>query len=183
MTAAPGLTYYPDSEPGIRRKRRGRGFSYIAPDGKLIRAEEERERFKKLAVPPAYRDVWISPLINGHLQATGRDAQGRKQYQYHDEWTAYQAQAKFDQLIPFGEVLPRIRRRVQNDLKADAGEQTFALAAAVTLIDRASLRVGNQLYTEANGTHGASGAEVSSRRRQIGKAWSGGPFWAKSSPA
>ena len=152
---APGLTYYPDTEPGIRRKRRGRGFSYIAPDGSIIQDESERERLVKLAVPPAYRDVWISPLVNGHLQATGRDDRGRKQYRYHEDWTAYQAAQKFSQLIGFGEALPRIRRKLQRDLAADAGEQCFALAAAVTLIDRAALRVGNPTYTEQNGSYGA----------------------------
>ncbi len=136
--SAVDLIYYPDNEPGITRKRRGRGFSYFDPDGGLIRAATERSRLVSIAVPPAYEDVWLCPMPNGHLQATGRDDKGRKQYLYHPEWTATQAQVKFDGLAEFGASLPRIRRRLQQDLGEDVGERDFALAAAVTLIDRAS---------------------------------------------
>jgi len=150
-----GLTYVSDSEPGILRRRRGRGFSYIAPDGTTISNGSERERIEKLAVPPAYEDVWICTNVDGHLQATGRDARKRKQYRYHPDWTALQASTKFDQLVGFGEKLPSIRLRVERDLESDPGDAGFALAAAVMIIDRASLRIGNPDYSRENGSYGA----------------------------
>ncbi len=158
MAASPiadGLVYYLDDQPGIRRRKRGRGYQYVAPDGTSIDAQEERARLNGLAVPPAYEDVWLSPLHNGHLQATGRDARARKQYRYHEAWAAAQSETKFQQLAEFGSSLPRLRRRVLRDLKTDAGEQVFALAAATALIDRGALRVGNPDYTEQNGSYGA----------------------------
>ncbi|MGJ8624699.1 MAG: DNA topoisomerase IB [Yoonia sp.] len=154
MTAG-SLVYYPDSKPGVLRRRRGRGFSYIDAKGGLISAGPERDRLIKLAVPPAYEDVWMCPLPHGHLQATGRDVKGRKQYLYHPDWTQMQAQAKFDGLVEFGLALPGLRRRVTHDLKAEAGDLEFTLAAAVTLIDRAALRVGNPQYLDENGSYGA----------------------------
>ncbi|MFY0633612.1 MAG: DNA topoisomerase IB [Vannielia sp.] len=157
MNAAPAsLVYYPDSRPGIARRRCGRGFTYLAPDGTTIDDRKERARLKSLAVPPAYEEVWISPKTNGHLQATGLDARARKQYRYHPEWTAFRAATKFADLPAFGEVLPRIRRRVARDLNLDAGEEAFALAAVIAMIDRLSLRVGNSDYAAENGTYGAT---------------------------
>lgn len=153
MTSA--LVYYSDDQPGIRRQRRGRGFSYTAPDGTSIARGSERTRLEALAVPPAYEDVWMCPLPNGHLQATGRDARARKQYRYHAQWAEAQAQTKFDGLIPFAHHLPRLRARVTRDLNEDAGDRIFALACAVTLIDRTSMRVGNPDYTAQNGSYGA----------------------------
>lgn len=150
-----GLVYSSDTEPGISRVRRGRGFSYIAPDGTAICDKSERQRLESIAVPPAYADVWMCSIAHGHLQATGRDDRGRKQYRYHADWTRYRAEAKFGSLVDFGRMLPRIRRRVHADLSEDVGEQEFALAAAVTLIDRASVRVGDPKYTEENGSFGA----------------------------
>lgn len=108
-----------------------------------------------LAVPPAYDDVWICPISNGHLQATGRDVRGRKQYRYHPDWTRSQSETKFAGLADFGERLPRIRRHVREDLKHNAGDRVFALAAAVRLIDSANLRVGNIAYTRENNSYGA----------------------------
>ena len=154
MTAPSTLRYYPDSKPGIARRRCGRGFSYHAPDGRCIKDKAERERLVKLAVPPAYEQVWISPHVNGHLQATGFDARGRKQYRYHPLWSEAQAQEKYASLPEFAETLPRIRRRVRRDLKEELGERDFALAAAVAMIDRLSLRVGNQVYAKTNRTYG-----------------------------
>ena len=154
MTAPSTLRYYPDSKPGIARRRCGRGFSYHAPDGRCIKDKAERERLVKLAVPPAYEQVWISPHVNGHLQATGFDARGRKQYRYHPLWSEAQAQEKYASLPEFAETLPRIRRRVRRDLKEELGERAFALAAAVAMIDRLSLRVGNQVYAKTNRTYG-----------------------------
>ncbi len=156
MLCAVALVYYPDSRPGITRRRQGRGFSYFAADGTRIDDAGERRRLGALGVPPAYEDVWISPLPNGHLQATGRDVRQRKQYRYHEDWTAYRAQLKFDQLVGFGAGLPRLRRRVAADLSGEAGEQQFALAAVVAMIDRLAVRVGNPEYAEENGSFGAT---------------------------
>lgn len=155
MPAGADLVYYPDSEPGLQRVRRGRGFSYIAPDGSRIPPGAEQDRLRKLAVPPAYDRVWICPLENGHLQATGFDARGRKQYRYHPAWSQTQSAFKFSTLIEFGQALAPIRRRVARDLTNDAGDPDFALAAAVFLIDRLSLRVGSRDYAVQNGSYGA----------------------------
>ncbi len=149
------LVYVSDSDAGISRRRCGRGFSYLAPDGTTIARGPERKRIEALAVPPAYEDVWICVKDNGHLQATGRDTRGRKQYRYHAAWSAARAETKFDELTSFGAVLPAIRRKVARDLQAEPGEVEFALAAAITMIDRASLRVGNPHYSKENGTYGA----------------------------
>ena len=157
MHATPdSLIYYPDNQPGIRRKRQGRGFSYIAPDGTRIDNARERRRIEALAVPPAYDSVWICPRPNGHLQATGRDDRKRKQYRYHPAWSAFRATQKFDQLGAFADALGTIRRRVNRDLGRDAGDHAFALAAVVALIDRAAIRIGNPEYAAENGTYGAT---------------------------
>lgn len=154
MNAPSTLMYYPDSKPGIARRRCGRGFSYHAVDGRCIKDKAERDRLTQLAVPPAYEKVWISPHVNGHLQATGFDARGRKQYRYHPLWSEAQAQEKYASLPDFAETLPRLRRRVRRDLNGELGEREFALAAAVAMIDRLSLRVGNQVYAKTNRTYG-----------------------------
>ncbi|MCL3882034.1 DNA topoisomerase IB [Marivita sp. GX14005] len=157
MSDAPDLIYYPDDRPGIRRQRRGRGFSYLAPDGTRIADRTERKRITALAVPPAWEDVWICPLPAGHLQATGRDARTRKQYRYHPDWTAFRAARKYDHLADFGEALPRLRRRILSDLRDnDAGDRAFAIAAVLALIDRAGLRIGTQDYARENKTYGAT---------------------------
>lgn len=158
-----GLVYVTDAMPGIRRLRRGRGFSYLAPDGTAIERGPERERLERLGVPPAYERVWLCPLPHGHLQATGFDARARKQYRYHELWSAHRAGTKFDRLVEFGHALPAIRERVARDLRAPPGGTRFALAAAVTLIDRLSLRVGNEEYARQNGSFGA----LSLRNRHI----------------
>ena len=152
----PSLVYYPDSRPGIRRERRGRGFSYIAPDGTRIDDERERQRIAALGVPPAYEDVWICPVVEGHLQATGRDARSRKQYRYHPQWTEFRSRQKYDQLVPFGFALPRLRRRIAVDLAGEVGQQDFAIAAVVALIDRLAVRVGHPEYAVMNGSYGAT---------------------------
>ena len=157
------LIYYSDDQPGITRLRHGRGFAYRAADGTMIDRGDERKRLEAMAVPPAYEDVWMSPLENGHLQATGRDARARKQYRYHEKWSEAQSETKFNRLIDFGHTLPRLRRFVKRDLQEDAGARIFALASAVTLIDRASLRVGNSDYTRDNGSYGT----VTLRNRHI----------------
>lgn len=154
MKHIPDLVYYPDNLPGITRKRAGRGWCYTAPCGTRIADRAERERLNRLAVPPAYTDVWICPRPDGHLQATGRDAKGRKQYRYHEDWTAYRAQCKYADLPSFGTHLPAIRRRIRRDLRNDAGDRAFAIAAVLAIIDRLSLRVGHSKDVE----HGAYGA-------------------------
>lgn len=157
MNAAPAtLHYYPDSRPGIRRERRGTGFSYVAPDGTRISRGAERLRIEALAVPPAYENVWICPRADGHLQATGRDTRDRKQYRYHPDWTAFRSEKKFDRLAEFGRALPGIRRRVARALDQEAGEQAFAIAAVIAMMDRLSIRVGNPEYADENGTFGAT---------------------------
>ena len=152
----PRLIYYGDDRPGITRLRRGRGFSYRAPDGTTIDDKRERARIAALAVPPAYEQVWISPKPNGHLQATGRDSRQRKQYRYHPDWRAEQEAVKYDGLAEFGRALPAIRRRVLTDLKGTAGEQRFAIAAIIAMLDRLAIRIGNHDYAETNGTYGAT---------------------------
>lgn len=150
-----GLVYVTDAMPGIRRLRRGKGFTYLALDGTTIERGPERERLEKLGVPPAYERVWMCPLPHGHLQATGFDQRARKQYRYHALWSTHRSGNKFDKLVEFGHALPAIRERVARDLRAPTGASRFALAAAVTLIDRLSLRVGNEEYARENGSFGA----------------------------
>ncbi len=151
-----GLVYYPDDRPGITRRRRGRGFSYHAPDGSLIRDAAERERIEAIAVPPAYSTVWITPEPRGHLQATGRDDRGRKQYRYHADWRAMRDQRKYDGLAAFGRTLPLLRARVAEGLRAEAGSRELALAAVLALLDRAALRVGTADYARDNKSYGAT---------------------------
>ncbi|WP_299695111.1 DNA topoisomerase IB [uncultured Tateyamaria sp.] len=149
------LIYYPDTNPGILRRAQGRGFTYLAPDGSRINDADERQRLKALAVPPAYRDVWMAPMPNAHLLATGRDARGRKQYRYHPDWTAARDRTKFDKLAEVGHALPRLRRWITTHLGGTPGTQSTAIAAALALIDRGALRPGDIAYTEQNGSHGA----------------------------
>ncbi|PYE84534.1 DNA topoisomerase IB [Pseudoroseicyclus aestuarii] len=156
MPAPRDLVYYPDNQPGIRRERRGTGFSYVAPDGTRIQRGAERKRIEALAVPPAYENVWICPLPYGHLQATGLDARTRKQYRYHPDWRAWRESHKFDHLVDFGEALPAIRRRIRRDLSGEAGDLDFAIAAVLALIDRMAIRVGNPEYASENHTYGAT---------------------------
>jgi len=154
--APPGLVYVSDAEPGITRRARGRGFSFHDPSGRPIGPGAERERILRLGVPPAYRQVWICPLANGHLQATGLDALGRKQYRYHADWSAWRSATKYEQLAAFGVALPRLRARIRRDLEGSAGDLGFTLAALAMLIDRLNLRVGNASYTETSRTYGAT---------------------------
>ncbi|ATG37610.1 DNA topoisomerase 1B-like protein (plasmid) [Phaeobacter piscinae] len=150
------LVYYTDDQPGVTRRRRGRGFSYYMPDGSHIGDAAERARLNGLGVPPAYTDVWLCPLSNGHLQATGRDARDRKQYRYHPEWQAHRAEQKFAQLGTFGERLPVLRRWISDRLTGPVGDEETAIAAVLALLDRGSLRIGNPSYTEENGSYGAT---------------------------
>ncbi|MBY4592886.1 DNA topoisomerase IB [Rhizobium redzepovicii] len=151
-----GLVYVSDAEPGIRRRRKGKGFSYVMPDGTTLADELQRARIGALGLPPAYENVWICLYDNGHLQATGIDARGRKQYRYHKDWQSFRSAGKFHQLIEFGRALPRIRRTVLRHLDTGAEDIDGVLAALTTLLDEAHLRVGNQAYVRENGTYGAT---------------------------
>jgi DNA topoisomerase-1 len=151
------LVYVNDESPGIRRVRRGAGFAYRRPDGTPLRDADELLRIRKLAIPPAYLQVWICPLPHGHLQATGRDARGRKQYRYHAKWRVARDANKFDRLREFGAALPRIRAWVKRDLAAPVGERVLrdtVIAAVVRLLDTTLVRVGNDEYARSNGSFG-----------------------------
>ena len=149
-----GLRYVTDAAPGIRRIRRGRGFGYIDVDERPIRDEETLGRIKRLAIPPAWNDVWICSSPNGHLQATGRDARGRKQYRYHPRWRAHRDEIKFDRLIEFAESLPRIRRRTNRDLKRRGLPREKVLAGIVRLLELTLIRIGNEEYARLNRSFG-----------------------------
>ena len=150
-----GLKLIGDDCPGIRRKKRGRGFSYYFPDGHLLRGADRR-RVESLAVPPAWQRVWIAVDDRGHLQATGRDARLRKQYRYHPEWRQAMSAAKFERMADFGRSLPRLRRKVRSTLKLEEISSDVAVAAVVRMLDRGHLRIGNEGYTRENGTFGAT---------------------------
>src|SRR5436190_1053164 len=142
------------SEPGIRRARRGRGFSYLGADGAPIRDREVLERIGALAIPPAWEDVWICPDERGHIQATGVDAAGRKQYRYHDAWRERQDRVKFDRMLDFARALPRLRTRLDDDLTRRGLVRERVLACAVRLLDLGFFRVGSERYAAENETYG-----------------------------
>ena len=148
------LVYVSDQEPGLRRLRRGRRFVYLDPARRRVRNEGVLHRIRLLAIPPAYTDVWICANENGHLQATGRDARGRKQYRYHPEWRAQRDAAKYDRMLDFSEHLPRLRRRVAADLRRPGMPREKVLAAVVRLLEASLIRVGNEEYARANGSFG-----------------------------
>jgi DNA topoisomerase-1 len=149
-----GLRYVSDSMPGIRRLGSGKGFRYVGPDGRAIRDAGVLKRIRSLAIPPAYRDVWICPDPNGHIQATGRDARGRKQYRYHPRWREVRDETKFGRMLDFSGALPRIRRRVDRDLGLPGLPREKVLATVVRLLECTGIRVGNDEYARANGSFG-----------------------------
>jgi DNA topoisomerase-1 len=151
---ATGLRYVLDDRPGIRRVRAGKGFRYLDPDGKPVRNPDELRRIRSLAIPPAWTDVWICPHPNGHLQATGRDARGRKQYRYHPRWRATRDETKYDRMIAFAAALPAIRAHLEQDLARPGLPRTKVLAAVVRLLETTHIRVGNEEYARANGSFG-----------------------------
>jgi len=151
---AAGLRYVSDEMPGITRIARGKHFSYLAPDGKEIADEKELARIKALAVPPAYTDVWICPIHNGHLQATGRDARGRKQYRYHKRWREIRDETKYGRMIAFAQALPAIRKRIEADLGLAGLPREKVLATVVQLLESTAIRVGNDEYAKDNGSFG-----------------------------
>jgi DNA topoisomerase I len=149
-----GLRYVSDSRPGIGRRRRGKGFEYIGPGGETVRDPETLARIRSLAVPPAWTDVWICPDPRGHIQATGRDARGRKQYRYHPKWQETRDATKFDRMIAFGLALPGIRERTEEDLAKPGLPREKVLAAVVRLLEATLIRVGNDEYARDNSSYG-----------------------------
>jgi DNA topoisomerase-1 len=151
---AAGLRYVSDTLPGIRRRRSGKGWAYFDPAGKVIQDPEVRIRINSLAIPPAWKDVWICPRANGHLQATGRDARGRKQYRYHPGWREVRDETKFTKMIAFAEALPGIRKRVEEDMKLRGMPREKVLAAVLKLLETTLIRVGNEEYAKQNESYG-----------------------------
>ena len=149
-----GLVYTTDDEPGIRRVRRGKRFDYFGPDGKRLRDSATLDRIRSLAIPPAWEQVWICTRPRGHLQATGRDARGRKQHRYHAKWREVRDADKFGRMAGFEKALPRIRRRVARDLKRDGLPREKVVATIVRLLETTFLRIGNEEYAQQNGSFG-----------------------------
>lgn len=151
---AAGLRYTTDARPGFTRRRAGRGFAYLDIDGRPIRDPEVRARIAALAIPPAWTDVWISPSPNGHLQASGRDARGRKQYRYHADWSRRRGADKFDRMLAFAKALPAIRARCEADLARPGLPREKVVAAIVRLLETTLIRVGNEAYARENRSFG-----------------------------
>jgi DNA topoisomerase I len=154
MAVEAGLLYVSCQEPGIRRMRARGGFYYLSPANRRLRAASELKRIESLAVPPAYENVWICKSPRGHLQATGYDARGRKQYRYHPEWRQVRDSAKFDRMVAFGEALPKLRRKLNRDLAREGLPREKVLAAVVTLLDTTRARIGNVEYARENKSFG-----------------------------
>lgn len=149
-----GLVYVCDTDAGLTRCRRGRGFVYMEPSGRRITDQDTLARIRALAIPPAYTDVWICPRERGHLQATGRDARRRKQYRYHVKWRAIRDRGKFERLLDFGAMLPRLRRRLRKDLALPGLPREKVLALVVSLLEETMIRVGNDTYARENHSFG-----------------------------
>jgi DNA topoisomerase I len=149
-----GLRYVSDDQPGYTRKPKSDDFEFFDTDGKAIRDETRLLRIRRLAVPPAYKDVWICPSPNGHIQATARDARGRKQYRYHERWREARAENKYDRMLVFGQALPKIRRRVNKDMGLRDLPRNKVLATVVHLLGRTFIRIGNEEYARENKSFG-----------------------------
>lgn len=161
----PRLRHVSADMPGWTRRRAGRGFTYLDEEGVKL-PDEEIERIKSLAIPPAWKHVWICPLPNGHLQATGIDEAGRKQYLYHPVWRAKRDRSKFDRLLEAAELLPTARRRIARDIASDQPTLEWACATAVRLLDVGYFRIGNDAYTDANGSFGLTTLQRQHVRRR-----------------
>jgi DNA topoisomerase-1 len=151
---AAGLRYVTDVSPGIRRKGAGKGFTYLDADGRPIRDPQELQRLKSLGIPPAWTKIWICPLPQGHLQATGYDARGRKQYRYHPRWREVRDETKYGRMLAFGEALPLIRKQVEHDLALPGLPRAKVLATILQLLETTLIRVGNEEYARANRSFG-----------------------------
>ncbi|MCE9606120.1 MAG: DNA topoisomerase IB [Planctomycetia bacterium] len=148
------LRYASDDKQGITRHRAGNGFRYLGPTGRTLRNAETLARIRALVIPPAWKDVWICPWPNGHLQATGRDARGRKQYRYHERWRTFRDEEKYGRMLLFAATLPRIRRRVAHDLARRGIPRERVLATIVRLLETSRIRVGNEEYAQENDSYG-----------------------------
>ncbi|WP_375453852.1 DNA topoisomerase IB [uncultured Methylobacterium sp.] len=180
--AEAGLSYVDDAMPGLTRTRSGRGFRYLDAKGAVLRDAAQIARIRSLAIPPAYTDVWICPRGNGHIQATGRDAKGRKQYRYHPDFRAARDATKFSHIMAFADALPGIRTRIDADMRRKGLPREKVLATVVHLLETTLIRVGNDDYAKANRSYGLTtlrdphvrvdGAELTFRfRGKSGKAW------------
>jgi DNA topoisomerase I len=158
-----GLRYVTDGVQGIRRRRVGKGWAYYTPGGRRISNSRVRRRLNRLAIPPAWTDVWICPDPGGHIQATARDARGRKQYRYHPSYREARDRSKFSRMLQFSEVLPRVRERIERDLRTDDLSRKQLLATVVRLLDRTLIRVGNDEYVRENRSYGLT----TLRRRHV----------------
>jgi DNA topoisomerase I len=151
---AAGLRYGTDASPGIRRKRAGKGFTYVDVEGRRLRDPQELQRIKSLGIPPAWTKVWICPMPHGHLQATGYDAKGRKQYRYHPRWRDMRDETKYGRMLAFGEALPLIRKHVEHDLALPSLTRAKVLATVLQLLETTLIRVGNEEYVRTNRSFG-----------------------------
>ena len=149
-----GLVYVNDDDPGITRKVNGKRFSYILPSGAVFKDARTKARIRSLAIPPAWTDVWICPTAGGHIQATGRDARGRKQYRYHPAWQKMRDEAKFVKMLSFAKALPKLRKRIRRDMRRRRLDQRKVLATIVALLESTLIRVGNKEYARTNGSYG-----------------------------
>jgi DNA topoisomerase IB len=172
VPAASPLTYVHDHEPGLRRLKRGDGFSYVDADGRAVDDAATLDRIRRLAIPPAWTKVWICPDPNGHIQAVGRDQRGRKQYRYHPGWRADRDARKYDRMAAFGRVLPRLRRRMAADLARRGLPREKVLAAVVSLLELTLIRVGNDEYAKQNNSFGLT----TLRKRHLKLAGGGAVF-------
>ena len=161
--AAAGLRYVTDAMAGIRRHRHGRGFTYIGPDGEVIRARESLKRFRSLVIPPAWTEVWICPHEDGHLQVTARDARGRKQYRYHPQFRQHRDGTKFERMFELSDVLWKIRERVESDIELPGLARDKIMATVVWLLETTLIRIGSDEYRKANKSFGLT----TLRRRHV----------------
>jgi len=177
-----GLRFVADDQPGISRRRSGRAFTYNLPTGARVREARTLARIRALVIPPAWREVWICPRADGHIQATGRDARGRKQYRYHPDWTRVRDEAKFDRLVAFGMALPKVRRTIARHMAERGLGRRKVLATVAYLLDATLVRVGNREYARDNKSYGLttlqdrhvsfSGSELRFKfRGKTGKEW------------
>jgi DNA topoisomerase-1 len=180
--AEAGLIYVSDEDPGLAREAHGEGFTYRKADGQRVTDEATLERIRKLAIPPAWTDVWICPRANGHLQATGRDARGRKQYKYHPQFREVRESTKYEHMLEFARSLPAIRRRIAGHMALKGLPREKVVATVVHLLDTTLIRVGNDEYTKENKSYGLTtlrnphvsveGAQLKFRfKGKSGKAW------------
>ena len=156
MNAAARLNYVDDSQPGISRRRRGRYWQYFDARGKRVTDREEIDRLNGIGLPPAYRDAWFCADASGHIQAVGYDDRGRKQYRYHPDFRERQEAAKYERCREFGKVLPKLRRRVEADLRRRKLTRDTVVAAVIRLLDTGCIRVGNEAYAQSNNSYGAT---------------------------